>query len=625
MKKGIAYVVVLVLLVMAGTRPARAADVVVGTGTPASCTEAAFDAALATVQAGDEGTIRFDCGPGFHTIDIYTSATITKEVIIDGEDKIRLLAQGSAPNFVRQRFFEVQDGGALGLTRMTLEGGRGPSGDGWGSQGGSIVVWGASYLDVQGSTITDSVSTAWGGAIANEGGAVRIQNSTISGVAKWGGAYNGANGFDFFEGATVINSTAQEGGGGVRLWNTQNSQITDSTISDNTSDAGGGGIENLGGTLTIRGSIIERNAAHTGGGLMSVNNDGRAATTTLENSLVSDNAGVAKGGGIYSTGTLGALKTTFSGNAAEWGGGLASFDGRLVLVEATFSRNRATIGGGGLYIERGGATIDDSIISENEAPEGGGLYATRVEGANADNWVKLAGTFFIANEASSGAGGAILARRAYATVNRAEIADNSGAAVYLVDSTSGGSYMTISQSSIHDNGSGLYNGRASTLLVYNTTVSQNGDWGVWAGIDSIYTQLGSVTLRGNADGQINRSGGRLALDATAVDRGVSVQPNCKTDPGLPALEGSNSWSNDGSCGGSVSVSSGFNLGLLALNGGQTANHLPGDGSVLIDAIACGTNTIDQRGAARPQGAACDVGAVEVGAIGFRMLVPMVVR
>ncbi len=48
--------------------PAPAADTtgarVVGNGTPASCTEAAFDAAL-----GDPGAaaITFDCGPAVHT------------------------------------------------------------------------------------------------------------------------------------------------------------------------------------------------------------------------------------------------------------------------------------------------------------------------------------------------------------------------------------------------------------------------------------------------------------------------------------------------------------------------------------------------------------------------------
>jgi hypothetical protein len=41
--------------------------------------------------------------------------------------------------------------------------------------------------------------------------------------------------------------------------------------------------------------------------------------------------------------------------------------------------------------------------------------------------------------------------------------------------------------------------------------------------------------------------------------------------------------------------------------------LPGAGSAAIDAIALGdcVENVDQRGIARPQGAGCDIGAVEV--------------
>lgn len=76
-----------------------------------------------------------------------------------------------------------------------------------------------------------------------------------------GRRYNGANGYDIFINATVVGSTSAEGGGGVRLWNTIDSSITDSTISGHTTAGSGGGIENIGGQVTIRGSYIEGNAA----------------------------------------------------------------------------------------------------------------------------------------------------------------------------------------------------------------------------------------------------------------------------------------------------------------------------------------------------------------------------
>lgn len=621
----IATITVMLLALALGALPAAAADAVVGNGTPASCNEAALDAAISTVQASGSGTVTFNCGPETRTIEVFTSANIKTEVVIDGGDKVRLLAQGSAPLFVRPRFFEVSDGGALTLRDIILEGGTGPAGDGWGSQGGSIVVWSASSLDVQSSTILDSVSTAWGGAIANEGGAVRVQDSVISGSAKWGGAYNGANGFDIFINATVTGSTSQEGGGGLRFWNALDSQITDSTISGNQTNGAGGGVENIGGRLTIQGSIIEENlAAEWGGGIKNSNNPGKTGTVEIEKSRVADNTAGLNGGGIDNAGGLLVSETLVTRNGAGWGGGILSWGGTLILDRATITENKADAGGG-LYVHGGGATIDESLIDGNEATNGGGLFLTEIDGSTAANWVAITSSTISGNQTTQ-AGGGILANRAYVTVSKTEIAGNQATAVYLWKTASGGSYMTATQSSVHDNtGGGFYNGEQSTLTLFNTTVSQNGEWGVWAGLDSVYTGLGFSTVRGNADGQMQRTGGRLSLESSAVGRGSTAKANCVTNAGLPALEGDGSWSDDNSCGSSVSVSADLDLGPLALNGGATPNHLPQPGSILIDATDCGTVTIDQRGAARPQGAACDAGAVEVGIVGGRLYAPVVIR
>jgi len=54
------------------------------------------------------------------------------------------------------------------------------------------------------------------------------------------------------------------------------------------------------------------------------------------------------------------------------------------------------------------------------------------------------------------------------------------------------------------------------------------------------------------------------------------------------------------------------LGALAYNGGFTPTFLPGAGSAAIDTGKdAGCPATDQRGIARPQGAHCDIGAVEV--------------
>ena len=57
---------------VASAQNASAANAVVGNGSPASCTEAAFDAALTTASNGG-GTITFNCGPAVKTINFTDS------------------------------------------------------------------------------------------------------------------------------------------------------------------------------------------------------------------------------------------------------------------------------------------------------------------------------------------------------------------------------------------------------------------------------------------------------------------------------------------------------------------------------------------------------------------------
>jgi len=617
---------------------AHAFDAVVGDGAPASCTEAAFDAALADVQANLGGVITFNCGPNTHTLDIYTAATIYTQVEINGGDRIRLFAQGSAPLYVKPRFFEVASGGWLTLRNITLEGGRSPAGNGWGSQGGSIVVWGSNTpdertgLELFSTSILNSASSAWGGAIANEGALVHIENSTIAGSsAVWGGAYHGANGAETIINSTITGSTSQQGGGGVRFWNTRDSQIIDSTIRGNSTAGAGGGVENVGGALTIRSSYIEENrAAQWGGGVKNSNNVDRVAAILLETSRVSLNHSDLNGGGVDSNGTLIISNTLIIDNqAVGWGGGVLSWSGSLHVLGSEVTANRAAAGGG-LYLHAGGAMLDHVAIRDNEAGEGGGLFLTELAGGDEGSWATIKASEITGNQATS-AGGAFVASRAYVTLHQTDIASNSSVrgVVYLQQTINGGSYMAATESSIHDNsGGGFYVGAQSTLLIGNTTVSQNNGWGVWAGQDSIYTQVKFSTVRGNTAGQLRRTGGRLALESAAIDAGGVAASNCESDAGLPALESAASWSSDGACGATLSISSSFNLGPLAHNGGATLNHAPQAGSALIDAAGdCTGTTHDQRGLARPSGAACDVGAVEyaTATASHALHLPLIVR
>jgi len=70
------------------------------------------------------------------------------------------------------------------------------------------------------------------------------------------------------------------------------------------------------------------------------------------------------------------------------------------------------------------------------------------------------------------------------------------------------------------------------------------------------------------------------------------------------------------CGIQISYGLDPLLGPLANNGGSTLTHALLPGSPAIDAgdpavcAAAPVNNLDHRGVARPQGSACDIGAVE---------------
>src|SRR5205085_2496965 len=104
--------------------------------------------------------------------------------------------------------------------------------------------------------------------------------------------------------------------------------------------------------------------------------------------------------------------------------------------------------------------------------------------------------------------------------------------------------------------------------------------------------------------------------ATTLNNSI-VANNVGGDCGGAATSAGFNLDSDGSCGlsGAGDIPSGLaNLGPLQVNApGHTTTHALLSGSQAIDAGNCsgGTITADQRGVARPQGPACDIGAFEL--------------
>jgi predicted outer membrane repeat protein len=104
------------------------------------------------------------------------------------------------------------------------------------------------------------------------------------------------------------------------------------------------------------------------------------------------------------------------------------------------------------------------------------------------------------------------------------------------------------------------------------------------------------------------SPGVIRLWRSVVSSPLGGGTNCDLDGGSAAAD--EWWDSDETCMSVPGSTGDPMLGDLADNGGLTQTIAPLSGSPLIDAVSTCEPSVDQRGVARPQGAACDIGAVE---------------
>jgi hypothetical protein len=167
------------------TGQVRAAGTV-GTGTPASCDEAAFDTAFA-----GGGAVTFDCGTGPVTIIFTGTKTLTADTQIEGEGLITISGGDAVQLFVTTGF-------DLTLNQVTLR-------DAFaGSLGrGAAVNATNAIVAVLNSTLVDNVADFQGGAVAiaaTDGAEARliILSSTLANnstqLAAGGAVYASASG-----------------------------------------------------------------------------------------------------------------------------------------------------------------------------------------------------------------------------------------------------------------------------------------------------------------------------------------------------------------------------------------------------------------------------------------------
>ena len=318
------------------------------------------------------------------------------------------------------------------------------------------------------------------------------------------------------------------------------------------------------------GIIVDRNLTIQGRGASDTAVDGSVGgtiftvndrvTATIQDLTIQNGSA----GGISNGGTLTVSNSAISGNYSSEFEGIYS-SGVLTITNSTVAGN---YGYGTTIFSSGSLTISNSTVADNRV-DGGAAAVTSI------------GT---------------------ATVVNSTIARNSYYEIYGGTGIGNGGTLIVTNSTISDNGAGLVAGggisNGGTLTVSNTTISGNyGDFG-GGGIfnEGLATVKNSIVANSSGEGD-----GPWDCAGTITSLGTNLDT-------------------DGSCSGFTQVTSAqLNLGALALNsprsGTETEALLPG--SVAIDAVTDCTDvagkavTVDQRRVHRPQGRACDIGSFEV--------------
>lgn len=342
--------------------------------------------------------------------------------------------------------------------------------------------------------------------------------------------------------------------------------------------AEGGGIANATGTLVLRNVTVKGNSARN-----------------------SPSGGIPQGGGVYNnSGTLQIIDSTISGNTVSIapggggipeGGGISNAAGSVSIIRSTISGNTASIA------EPGGV------------PEGGGIESSGGQLAIVDSTV--GGNTAIGGSIAQGGG--IAAFFTTTTLTRTTVSGNAA-------SESGAS--TISD------GGGILQFKGSLTLV-NSTIAANtaaGEASEGGGVEVEETTLETTntTIASNVASGPKGLGGNLLVTRestvkpqnTIVAGGTAAAgPNCAVMPKSAIQSQGHNLDSLNDCGFTAAgdiVNTDPLLGPLADNGGITQTMALAPSSPANDvAASAACPPTDQRGALRPAGAGCDIGAFEL--------------
>jgi hypothetical protein len=280
---------------------------------------------------------------------------------------------------------------------------------------------------------------------------------------------------------------------------------------------------------------------------------------------VSGNTASSDGGGAISVfGTLTLTNSTVSGNTSyAFGGGIDTrFHGTLILTDSTVTGNSAAFVGGGMFLGYA-CTVTNSTISSNSAPRGGGI-------ANEFATLTVTNSTVSGNFAQRSGGGIA----------------NLVATLTVTNSTVSGNLASLRGGGVYNVGSPYYD--SSLVLLRRSLFSGNT---APSGAEVFHGTYVITVNDFNLFGQAALTTAQALAGFTPGATNITATTDGTTPTALSAILDP----------------------TLADNGGPTSTQTLVTGSPALDASPADSDCppIDQRGVPRPQGAACDIGAVEL--------------
>ena len=376
--------------------------------------------------------------------------------------------------------------------------------------------------------------------------------------------------------------------------------VSGGTFQGNDGGFSGGGVANVGGTITLTNSVqIVGNSAGNGGGIYHIDGSASLTNTTISNNAADGTVNSGDGGGIYIGQSFDAL--------AE-----SAPPPTLALTNSTINANTAIRNGGGILNSGGILTLTDSLVTDNDVGLDGGGIATsgtltatnsqitvNTTTAGSGGGIRNSGTLTLTDSDVRGNiggtdGGGIYQDGQSAsltlinsTARSNPAANGSGGGIRIDDGSASLTNSTVSSNSAFVSGGGIFlQGGAATLTILNSTISAN--------------------FAVSGDGGVVRAGGSATLQNSIV------AANMPTDCSGAVVSLDNNLDSDSSCNlGGANDLPGVDplLRPLMNNGGPTETHALLTGSPALnagnDAAAPAT---DQRGF--PRLGTSDIGAFE---------------